>query len=202
MCGCKNDEVQRAANGQSDPVGTNLLLEIFLGKRVSNSLYTPYSPHAPAHPGSRDGFSKPVPVKRRPPTRPPSRPPTTRRRTTTTTKRTTTTTHRPSDTQNLPEDIGGFAGAAEPVVIDNDAPANCTEMDIQILKQSEWKNNVEDTYAFNGDVASQLPERLGPFSLFSLPSPLSKLVRNGGLGGFQRTNKVFRCVGGGCVQAR
>ena len=98
MCGCKNDEVQRAADGQSDPVGTNLLLEIFLGERVSNSLYTPYSPHAPAHPGSRDGFSKPVPVKRRPPTRPPTRsptrPPTTTRPTTTTTKRTATKTHR------------------------------------------------------------------------------------------------------------
>ena len=54
----------------------------------------------------------------------------------------------------------------EPVMIDNDAPANCTQIDIQILKQTEWKNNGEDSYAFNGDVVSQLPEKLGPFTVF------------------------------------
>lgn len=87
------------------------------------------------------------------------------------------------------------------MVIDNDAPANCTEIDIQILKQTEWKNNGEDTYAFNGDVVSELPERLGPFTVFlvQFTKPVIKIGKNSC--GFQRTETIFRCMGSGRVQA-
>ena len=47
--------------------------------------------------------------------------------------------------------------ASAPVTLDNGADAVCIDHSIDMMKQSEWKNNGEETYTFNGDIIADLP---------------------------------------------
>jgi len=153
ICGCRNDQAARISGQKPNNAGVHLLLELLL---------SPKKKQKPNY------YSK---IKETPPTTKATAPPTTTRQTNTT----------PA------YDIGGFGGVVEqeiqvtttqaPVTPDAGSDAVCIEHNIDMVKQSEWKNNGEETYTFNGDIIADLPASVGAFSvlLIKFTKPITKI---------------------------